>query len=78
MLNTGRLCFQILSECEHCIASSASGECVRDVGLTTPSCVEKAGAAFFVFQVAVACGCVAKQLYIRSNARMLPLLDENI
>ena len=31
-----------------------SGECVRYVGLTPPSCVEKAGVACFVFQVAMA------------------------
>ena len=53
--------------CERCIASSTSGECVRYVGLTPPSCGEKTCVAFFVFQVAmaVARGCSAGILFVQ-------------
>ena len=71
MLNTStfrHFGFQSLFGCECCIASSTSGECVRYVGLTPPSCGENRRVLCFLgFQVAmaVARGCAEGVLFVQ-------------
>ena len=74
-----RLCFQNLFGCERCIASSTSGECVRYVGLTPPSCVEKSTCYVFLrSKWPWPWPVVVRQGYYFFNCTHVGWLDENI